>query len=532
MLVLSPTRELAAQIDDEAQKLTRGAKGIRHQVIFGGASRPKDVAQFERGLPTILVATPGRLRDHLDNTAVRGQPFAKLFQKTSILVLDETDRLLDMGFQKEVNEIIRFLPPKQERQTMLFSATVPNEVKAIMQATMKNDFFTADCIHDKDPASHTNQQVDQRHVMIPYKTRLVTGTVQVIWQLIQNAKTSGESLKMVAFFNTANLVAYYAALFNDALGIPVLELHSRKSQSYRTKTADKFRAAEEAILFTSDVSARGVDYPGVTNVVQVGIADSRESYIHRLGRTGRAGKVGEGLLILYDLEAKFLDRLSGIDIPVHEQLQAAINGEPNRTLMEKLQPTLDQMRSGNDGDKNDLTGELQSAYRSMLGFYNGKLSKQLGVKDPAILIDFVNEFAMQGGCAEIPGIEKKTIGKMGLRYTTGLNITANLSRQGGGGRGGGGGRSGGRGAGGSGRHNNNNNNNNNRNNNRSTDNINKKSSPKRQNSAATIPDPKKPKTVTGGSSSGGSNDNRRRRSGGRGGGRGTNRTSAVSAAAN
>lgn len=102
MLVLSPTRELAAQIDDQAQKLTHLPKKnngkqqqqvmIRHQVVFGGSSRPKDVAQFERHVPTILVATPGRLRDHLDNTVVRGKPFASLFQKTSILVLDETDR--------------------------------------------------------------------------------------------------------------------------------------------------------------------------------------------------------------------------------------------------------------------------------------------------------------------------------------------------------------------------------------------------------------------------------------------------------
>ena len=100
MLVLSPTRELAAQIDDEVEKLTHLPKKyngkqqqvIRHQVVFGGSSRPKDVAQFERHVPTILVATPGRLRDHLDNTLVRGKPFASLFQKTSILVLDETDR--------------------------------------------------------------------------------------------------------------------------------------------------------------------------------------------------------------------------------------------------------------------------------------------------------------------------------------------------------------------------------------------------------------------------------------------------------
>jgi len=470
MLVLSPTRELAMQIDDEAQKLSRGnKKNIRHQVVYGGSSRPKDVAQFERRVPTILVATPGRLRDHLDNTTVKGRPFSSLFRKTSILVLDETDRLLDMGFQKEVNEIIRFLPPKEQRQTLLFSATVPNEVKAVMKATMKDNFVTADCIHDTDPATHTNEQVEQRHVIVPYKTRLVTGTVQVIWKLIEKAKSDKETLKMVVFFNTANLVGYYAALFNNGLDIPVLELHSRKSQSYRTKTADKFRTAEDAILFTSDVSARGVDYPGVTNVVQVGIAETRESYIHRLGRTGRAGKVGEGLLVLYDLEKKFLDKLNGIDVPVHEEFQSMIDSAPpDVALMNKLQPILDDIR--NQDGSNDLCKDLESAYRSMLGFYNGKLSKQLGVKDPAMLIDFVNEFAKQGGCAELPGIEKKTIGKMGLRYTTGLNITPNLARQdrsganngrGRGSKGSSGGSGGGRGGGNNNPRNNNNNNNNN-----------------------------------------------------------------------
>lgn len=185
-----------------------------------------------------------------------------------VLLLCVSCRLLDMGFQKEINDIIQFLPPTEQRQTLLFSATIPSQVKGMMAATMKPNFVTADCIHDQDPASHTNQQVEQRHVIVPYKTRLVTGTVQVIWELIRRAKTNNEPLKMVVFFNTANLVGYYAALFNDALQIPVLELHSRKSQSYRTKTADAFRAATDAILFTSDVSARGVDYPGVTNVVQ------------------------------------------------------------------------------------------------------------------------------------------------------------------------------------------------------------------------------------------------------------------------
>lgn len=174
-----------------------------------------------------------------------------------------------MGFRREVEDIISYLPDKNRRQTLLFSATVPPEVKAVMSATMRSNFVTVDCIHDTDPMSHTNSQVDQSHVIVPSSTRLVTGTVDILCKLIKDTRAAGEPLKLVVFFNTAHLVGFYAALFNDGLGIPVLELHSRKSQSYRTRTADAFRAASESILFTSDVSARGVDYPGVTDVVQV-----------------------------------------------------------------------------------------------------------------------------------------------------------------------------------------------------------------------------------------------------------------------
>jgi ATP-dependent RNA helicase MSS116, mitochondrial len=178
-------------------------------------------------------------------------------------------RLLDMGFRKDVEDIISYLPNKNDRQTLLFSATVPPEVKAVMGQTMRSNFVTVDCIHDTDPASHTNSQVEQTHVIVPSATRWVTGTVDIVCKLIHDTRAAGEPLKLVVFFNTAHLVSFYASLFNDGLGISVLELHSRKSQSFRTRTADAFRAAAEAILFTSDVSARGVDYPGVTDVVQV-----------------------------------------------------------------------------------------------------------------------------------------------------------------------------------------------------------------------------------------------------------------------
>lgn len=178
-----------------------------------------------------------------------------------------------MGFKRDVESIISHLPKKEHRQTLLFSATVPSDVKEVIRQTMRSKYVTVDCIHDKDPASQTNAQVAQTHVIVSAEDRLVSGAVDILRKLIADTKNANEPLKLVVFFNTAHLVGYYAALFTAmpsiTLGLPVLELHSRKSQPYRTRTAAAFREAKEAILFTSDVSARGVDYPGVTDVVQV-----------------------------------------------------------------------------------------------------------------------------------------------------------------------------------------------------------------------------------------------------------------------
>ena len=178
-----------------------------------------------------------------------------------------------MGFKRDVESIISYLPKKEHRQTLLFSATVPNEVKEVIRHTMRPNYVTVDCIHDTDPASHTNAQVSQTHVIVSAHDRWVSGTVDILRKLIADTKRDHEPLKLVVFFNTAHLVGYYAALFSAmssiTAGLPVYELHSRKSQTYRTRTAAAFRDAPEAILFTSDVSARGVDYPGVTDVVQV-----------------------------------------------------------------------------------------------------------------------------------------------------------------------------------------------------------------------------------------------------------------------
>jgi ATP-dependent RNA helicase MSS116 len=175
-------------------------------------------------------------------------------RETPILVLDETDRLLDMGFRREIDKIMKYLPKKEHRQTLLFSATVPKELKQIMSENMRKDFVEADCIHEEDSGQHTNAQVEQSHVVLPSMDRYVSSVVEIVQQAMNE---DPEDHKIVVFFPTARMVGFFADFFNVGLGREVIEIHSKKSQSYRTKASDKFRKAKRGVLFTSDVSARG-----------------------------------------------------------------------------------------------------------------------------------------------------------------------------------------------------------------------------------------------------------------------------------
>ena len=277
LLVVSPTRELASQIGDQAEKLLKFHKGRKVQVMYGGTKMHRDINSLNKKLPMILVATPGRLLDHLENTKLNGISFGRdVMKQTSILVLDETDRLLDMGFRREITKIMSYLARQEKRQTLLFSATVPAELKKIMSDNMRKDYIEVDCISDggnidakgDGGAQHTNTMVEQSYVILPSFNRYVVSVVEIIHSMIAD-KTQNH--KLVVFFPTARLVGYFAEFFNIGLGMEVIELHSRKSQSYRNTASDKFRNAKSAILFTSDVSARGVDYPDVTGVIQVSV---------------------------------------------------------------------------------------------------------------------------------------------------------------------------------------------------------------------------------------------------------------------
>ncbi|MES1911709.1 MAG: hypothetical protein MHM6MM_004102 [Cercozoa sp. M6MM] len=409
VLVISPTRELAKQIATQSTELLKFRNEHATQVFMGGTNKSRDIRGFRGQAPSVLVATPGRLLDHLRTSDL----IYDALQHVETLVLDEADVLLDMGFRRDVEAILKLLP--KNRQTLLFSATTPPGLHEVISLALKNDFVTIDCISDGDANDDNNDNlhahVPQRHVVLPSIETLVAALRAVI-------TNDGQQGKFVVFFPTARVVGFFATLFRDVFRIPVLELHSRKSQNVRTRTSQQFRDARYGVLFTSDVSARGVDYPHVSHVVQVGMPSSKEQYIHRVGRTGRAGKEGQGLLMLCPFESVFLRDLRDMDVPRCDEWHTRLHDPQLQEESDKIRETLrrEVRRSSN------FHKAATQAYQAFLGFYNSNLKKLGWNKNKVLLVDKANEFAQVIGFDESPALLKRTVGKMGLKGVRGLRV--------------------------------------------------------------------------------------------------------------
>ena len=252
--------------------------------------------------------------------------------------------MLDMGFIPDIEHICTKLPTS--RQTMLFSATYPSDIKSLAAYALRPSPAFVDTVGES--AAQTAEKVDQS-----FRVTAMEAQAAALWHACRAHAAEEPNFKIIAFFVTARLTQLHSELF-EALGAPVLEMHSRKSQPARTRAADAFRAGERQSMFSSDVSARGVDYPDVTmvrgrggvrgeargepftpkpqnvttptskphhpttspldQVIQVGLPSDKAQYIHRVGRTARAGKRGRGLLLLTQEESWFMRSLGGVPI--------------------------------------------------------------------------------------------------------------------------------------------------------------------------------------------------------------------------
>jgi len=397
-LIISPTRELSNQILTVATQLTKRVNNFRCLCVYGGTNVNSDISQL-RGTLGILVATPGRLLDHINRGRDEDGPLTpSRLHGVNVFILDECDRLMDMGFRPDIQRIANTLT-NAYRQTLLFSATVPKGMGKFFEIMLGKDYDFVDCV---DPNEAPTVQVMEQELIVT-SHELVLHTV---WSLCGRHRTK----KLIVFSPTARQTQYLAALWRKSRKFQkILEIHSRKSQGFRTRQSNEFRKTKTCIMFSSDVSARGMDYPEVDIIIQIGLMDNKETYIHRLGRSGRAGNTGKGYLIIADFEFSAVNRyMQGIPI------------KRNRNFVVQRSTQLDDVLIDvpEDGELWELGKKV---YISSIGYYKGHLKRMSMSKEK--LVSTFNEYAIEGlGLGTIPGILKRTIGKMGLKGVAGIII--------------------------------------------------------------------------------------------------------------
>ncbi|MBK9270655.1 MAG: DEAD/DEAH box helicase [Saprospiraceae bacterium] len=292
-LILTPTRELAIQIDDNFKAYGRHTD-VHHTVIFGGVKQQKQTNKLGRGTD-VLIATPGRLLDLIQ------QGFIHL-NEIEIFVLDEADRMLDMGFINDVRKIVRMLP--KQRQTLFFSATMPEEILSLANSILNN----AVRVNVSRPSSSA-PMISQSVCYVEKQDKNSF--------LITMLKT--QDIKSTLIFTRTKHGADKLAKMLVRNGVFAEAIHGNKSQNARQQVLANFKSGKSAVLVATDIAARGIDVDGLSQVINVDIPNISETYIHRIGRTGRAGAEGKALSLCSSEEYKDwvnIEKLVGTPIAV------------------------------------------------------------------------------------------------------------------------------------------------------------------------------------------------------------------------
>ncbi|KAL6518587.1 hypothetical protein OROGR_019089 [Orobanche gracilis] len=299
VIIICPTRELAIQTHAVAKDLLQYHSQTLGLVI-GGAARRGEAERIAKGV-NLLVATPGRLLDHLQNT--KGFIYKNL--KLVCLIIDEADRILEDNFDEEMKQIIKILP--KERQTALFSATQTKKVEDLARLSFQSSPVYVDVDNGRKKA--TNEGLLQGYCVVPCAKRFV-----VLYSFLK----LNLSKKVMVFFSSCNSVKFHSELLRY-IQIDCLDIHGKQKQQKRTSTFFDFCKAKNGILLCTDVAARGLDIPAVDWIVQYDPPDEPKEYIHRVGRTARGeGAKGNALLFLIPEELKFLSYLKAAKVPVKE----------------------------------------------------------------------------------------------------------------------------------------------------------------------------------------------------------------------
>ncbi|APU08785.1 MULTISPECIES: DEAD/DEAH box helicase [Cellulophaga] len=303
-LILTPTRELAAQIFANVKEYSEFLD-LRSAVIFGGVNQKPQIANLKRGMD-VLVATPGRLLD------LHNQRFLSL-DKVEIFVLDEADRMLDMGFLRDIERVMKLIPAK--RQNLMFSATFSKDIKKLAHGILNNP------IQVEATPENTAVEVIKQKVYRVAKGKKTGLIIKLI---------SDGNWQQVLVFTRTKHGANNLCKKMSSKGISAAAIHGNKSQGARTKALDGFKKGTLRVLVATDIAARGLDIPLLPHVINYEIPNISEDYVHRIGRTGRAGASGEAVSLVSADETTYLkdiQKLIGMQIPV--EIVEGFEPDPN-----------------------------------------------------------------------------------------------------------------------------------------------------------------------------------------------------------
>ena len=291
-LILVPTRELAIQVEQSVRTYAKHTK-LRSLVVFGGVDIKTQTPHLKTGVE-ILVATPGRLLDHIEQKTVQ-------LNLVQMLVLDEADRMLDMGFMPDLKRILALLP--RQRQSLMFSATFSNEIKKLSE-----DFMNHPTLIEVARSNASAENITQKVFLVDHSDKH-----QLLVQILR-----GDDAKQAIVFTKTKLTASRLAKQLQREGVSADAIHGDKSQLERIQALDAFKQGKTAVLIATDVAARGLDIDSLPMVINYEIPHAAEDYVHRIGRTGRAGASGTAISLVSPEEAKYLveiEKLIKTEIP-------------------------------------------------------------------------------------------------------------------------------------------------------------------------------------------------------------------------
>ena len=365
-LVLTPTRELAAQVEESVRTYGKYLS-LTSAVIFGGVNINPQIQRLARGLD-ILVATPGRLLDLMQQGAVD-------LRAVEILVLDEADRMLDMGFIRDIRKVLAALPPK--RQNLLFSATFSDEIKALADGLLDNPAMIE--------VARRNSTVE----VISQKIHPVDRDKK--HQLLTHLIKEQNWFQVLVFTRTKHGANKLAEQLSKA-GIPSLAIHGNKSQAARTRALAEFKSADLQVLVATDIAARGIDIDQLPYVVNYDLPNVPEDYVHRIGRTGRAGSTGQAVSLvcvderglLHDIE-RFMKREVAVEViagfepdPNARPQPIQLRSQEHRSQPRHQQGKRPSAPAGRSGGKPGNAGSRNSSQRTTQGTSTTQRTQKAG----------------------------------------------------------------------------------------------------------------------------------------------------------